>query len=67
MPNNLHKGHDMREYLDGMLAYAISVWALFYSSVLDYSHDIMTFGGLVVLALRLYVDGKRALKQWRGK
>ncbi|AGC35977.1 hypothetical protein HOS22_gp53 [Rhizobium phage RHEph08] len=57
----------MREYLDGMLAYTFSVWALFYSSVLYYSHDIVSIGGLVVLAFRLYVDGGRALKKWRGK
>ncbi|QOE32110.1 putative membrane protein [Rhizobium phage Palo] len=57
----------MRDYLDTLFAYAFSIWAIFYSSVMAYSHDLVTFGGLIVLGCRLYVDGGRAIQKWRGK
>lgn len=57
----------MREHAESLISYVLGFGFLLYSSVLVHANEIMTFGGLVLLAARLYVDGGKALKTWRHR
>lgn len=57
----------MREIVDGAFAYAVGTAALFSSVLWEHRDEITTVGGLIVLGFRLYVDGSRAYRKWRGK
>ncbi|WVH05423.1 hypothetical protein ZHAWSFBX_CDS_0064 [Agrobacterium phage Alfirin] len=54
----------MNEILESSTSYAVAVVTIGAAAVLDNASTIMTVGGLVLLALRLYVDGKRAVQKW---
>lgn len=57
----------MKDYLDSALSYVLGVLFLLYSAVLSNSEEIMTIGGLLLLAARLYVDGGKAYRTWRER
>ena len=59
----------MRQFLDGMTAYMAAVMSLLFSYVSGTLETLvpfmMTIGGLVLLILRLYIDGSRAIKTYK--
>ena len=57
----------MRETIDGIISYAAAFVVLLFGFVLAYSSTIMTIGGLVLLALRIYVDGMKAWKTYKER
>lgn len=57
----------MKDYVDSFLSYAIGILLLLYSGVIQYSSEIMTVGGLVLMLARLYVDGGKAIQTWRER
>ena len=57
----------MRDFIDGTFAYAVALGATFSTFIWAYANEVTTVGGLLVLACRLYVDGGRAWRKWRGK
>ena len=56
----------MRETAESAISYVLGLGFLLYSQVLTHANEIMTLGGLVLLAARLYVDGGKAIKVWRS-
>lgn len=56
----------MKEHAESIVSYMLGIGFLLYSSVLTHANEIMTLGGLVLLAARLYVDGGKAIKVWRA-
>lgn len=57
----------MKETLDTVFGYFVVLSLFLYSNILDHSDEIMTFGGLALLALRLYVDGSKAVNRWKER
>ena len=55
----------MREHAESLISYVLGIGFVLYSSVLTHANEIMTLGGLALLAARLYVDGGKAYKVWR--
>lgn len=53
--------------MESITSYTVAMVVLSIGTVLANAPTIMTVGGLVLLGLRLYVDGKRALQKWRGE
>lgn len=60
---NSHSAHDV---LESITSYAIGVLAIAFDAMLANAPTIMTIGGLVLLVMRLYVDGVRAWKTYKG-
>lgn len=54
----------MSSLIESGTSYAVAAVVITAAAVLDNASTIMTVGGLVLLALRLYVDGKRAIQKW---
>lgn len=59
--------NNIREAVDTVFGYFVVATLFLYSTVLHYSDEIMTLGGLLLLGCRLYVDGKRAVTTWRER
>lgn len=57
----------MNAVIESATTYAVATVVLTTTLVLSHAPAIMTFGGLVLLGLRLYVDGKKAYRAWRGE
>ncbi|QWY83439.1 hypothetical protein [Rhizobium phage RHph_X3_9] len=57
----------MKGHADSVISYVLGVGFMLYSGVLANADAIMTFGGLILLAARLYVDGGKAVKTWRAR
>lgn len=55
----------MKEHAESLISYVLGFGFLLYSNVLVHANEIMTIGGLILLAARLYVDGGKAIKVWR--
>lgn len=53
--------------IDSITTYVIALFTLLFATILVHASTIMTVGGLVLLALRLYVDGKRAWRTWKTR
>lgn len=51
------------QLFDSLTTYAVGLLALMLATVLAHASVAATLGGLVLLALRLYVDGSKA---WRA-
>lgn len=56
----------MREIIDGMFSYTVGLFATFSTALWMNANEITTVGGLLVLALRLYVDGSRAYRKFKA-
>lgn len=54
----------MNAFIESGTSYCIALVVLSATTIITHAPTIMTVGGLVLLGLRLYVDGKRALKAW---
>lgn len=57
----------MNAVIESATTYAVATVVLTTTLVLANAPTIMTVGGMVLLGLRLYVDGKRAYKTWSGE
>lgn len=53
----------MGQLFDSLTTYAVALLALMLATVLAHASTAATLGGLVLLLLRLYVDGSKA---WRA-
>lgn len=51
------------QLFDSLTTYAVALLALLLATVLAHASTVATLGGLVLLLLRLYVDGSKA---WRA-
>lgn len=63
-------GHTMErkvEQADGFISYTVAAAAMFFALFLANSPVIMAVGGFIVLCMRLYVDGKRFVRELRRK
>lgn len=56
----------MKDNIEAVAAYMVGLGAAFYGQVIAHSSDVMSLGGMVLLAARIYVDGTRAYRQWKG-
>jgi len=52
--------------IDSLTTYVVALFTLLFASILAHAYAIMTIGGLILLLLRLYVDGSKAWKTWKG-
>lgn len=66
-PSSKSKGHAVYEYLDSAFSYVLGVLLIVYSSLISSAEEIMTIGGILLLGLRLYVDGGKAIRVWRER
>lgn len=57
----------MKETIDAITSYALAGFMLVFSVTIENAGTILQLGGILLLTLRLYADGKRALKTWRGE
>lgn len=57
----------MRETVDTVFGYFVVITLFLYSNILQFSDEIMTLGGLLLLGCRLYVDGGKAWKSWKDR
>jgi hypothetical protein len=57
----------MYDILDSVFTYVLALLSIALATVVVHAGVAMTIGGLVLLVLRLYVDGKRAWHMWKGK
>lgn len=57
----------MNETLDSASSYCVVVIAGAYSWLMDASSDILTVGSLILLGIRLWVDGRRLWKSKRDE
>lgn len=56
----------MREAIDSALSYTLAIFIILFAGIVQYADIILQLGGLVLLLLRLYVDGVRAYKTMKG-
>ena len=56
----------MTKNAESVMSYVLGLGFALYSGVLAHANEVMTIGGLVLLAARLYVDVGRAYKVWRA-
>lgn len=57
----------MKENADSVFSYCVGFALLMYSNLIEFSDELMTVGGLILLIARLYVDGGKAIQTWRSK
>lgn len=57
----------VNNFIESATSYSVVVVSLLLTSILEHASDAITIGSLVLLSLRLYVDGGKALDKWRGK
>lgn len=55
----------MEQAVDQFTSYATVLITLLFAGLLTHASVIMTVGGLILLALRLYVDGMKAWRTYR--
>lgn len=53
------------EKTESAFSYVLALFLLMFTTIVDNASGIMTFGGLVLLGLRLYVDGKKAQQVYK--
>jgi hypothetical protein len=56
----------MTQFLDGLLSYVLAIFLVMFGFLVTNSSAILTLGGILLLAIRLYADGKRAYREWKG-
>ena len=52
-------------FIDSLTTYVVAIFTLLFATILIHASAIMTVGGILLLALRLYVDGSRAWRTWQ--
>lgn len=57
----------MGEHADRIISYFMGLMFLLFSTILAHASEIMAIGGLILLALRLYVDGHKALATYKER
>lgn len=57
----------MKDHVDSAFSYLVGIALLLYSNLIEFSDEIMTLGGVILLLARLYVDGGKAIQTWRDK
>lgn len=60
------KENTVHENIESTVSYIVAVMSIAFGYLLTVAPAVASIGGLVLLALRLYVDGKRAVRTWRG-
>lgn len=55
------------EHTNGYLSYSVGILSLLFAIFMANAPAIMAVGGFIVLCMRLYVDGKRFLREVRRK
>lgn len=55
------------EQMDGVFSYAVITFSMVFALFLAHSPVIMAVGGFIVLCMRLYVDGRRFLRELKRK
>lgn len=55
----------MGQALDSMTTYAVALLSILFATVMVHSAAILTVGGLLLMFLRLYVDGSKAWRTWQ--
>jgi len=56
----------MTQFLDGLLSYVLAIFVVTFAFLTVNSSVILSVGGIILLAIRLYSDGKRAWRTWKG-
>lgn len=57
----------MREHLDSVASYVIGGLAVTHSWLATNSTNVMLYGGLLVLGMRIYTDGVKFIKTWKER
>lgn len=55
----------MGQVLDSLTTYAVALLSIMFATIMANSAVILTVGGLVLMLLRLYVDGSKAWRTWK--
>ena len=53
--------------IDTIMAYFIAAVSFLYAGIIGHSSEILTIGSIILLVLRVYVDGTKAFAVWRKK
>ena len=65
MANSMKVETGVGQALDSLTTYAVAALSIMFATVMVNSGVILTVGGLVLMALRLYVDGSKAWRTWQ--
>lgn len=57
----------MKDALEGLSSYLLAAFMIAFAFTVDHASVIMKLGGILLLGIRLYSDGKRAYKTWKGE
>lgn len=57
----------MGQYIESATSWLIALIMMAFASLIVHASVIMTFGGLILLGLRICVDGAKAVKTWKGE
>ncbi len=57
----------MKETLEAVTSYLLAAFMIAFAFTVDHASVIMKLGGILLLCIRLYADGKRAYKTWKGE
>lgn len=57
----------MNNFLDSTFSYALAAFLVAFSFLVDHSSTVLSLGGILLLCIRLYADGKRAVRAWRNE
>lgn len=55
----------MGQALDSLTTYAVAILAFLFAGLMANASVLLTIGGLVLMALRLYVDGSKAWRTYK--
>lgn len=65
MAKSLKEETGMEQAIDSLTTYAVAGLSILFATVMMHSSAILTVGGLILMALRLYVDGSKAYRTWK--
>lgn len=55
----------MGQALDSLTTYAVAILSLLFATLMVHASVLLTIGGLVLMLLRLYVDGSKAYRTFK--
>lgn len=53
------------EMIDSATSYLVAAGSIMFTTLVENSPAIISIGGIVLLGLRLYADGKKAYLTWK--
>ena len=55
------------ETVDGVTSWLLALFMILLAGVITHASAIMTVGGIIIMLLRMYVDGVKAYRVWKDR